>query len=67
MKPNLHAVDRVLRIIIAAVCAVLFFTKTVVGTGGLILLIAGGVILATAVISFCPIYRILGISTAPKD
>ena len=63
MKTNMGGADRVIRVILAAVFAILFFTGTVTGTWGVVLLVLGGVFLATSVISFCPLYAIFGINT----
>jgi hypothetical protein len=66
MKANMGNVDRVLRAIIAAVIAILFFTKVISGTLGIVLLVLGGVFLLTSFISFCPLYLPFGISTRKK-
>jgi hypothetical protein len=63
MKKNMGMADRVIRVIIAAVIAVLFFMEIITGTLGIVLLIAGGVFLLTSFISFCPLYVPLGIKT----
>ena len=63
MKKNMSSADRVIRVIIAAIFAVLYFTGTVTGTLGLVLLVLGGVFVLTSLISFCPLYTIFGIST----
>ena len=63
MKTNMGNMDRVFRILLAAVFAVLYFTGTVTGTLGLVLLVLGGVFLFTSVIKFCPLYSIFGINT----
>jgi len=55
--------DKIIRSIIAIVIAVLYFTGIISGTLGLILLIFGGIFLATSFISFCPLYVPFGIST----
>lgn len=65
MKKNVGSIDRIIRIILAAVFAVLYFTNTVSGTLGLVLLILGGVFLFTSVISFCPLYALVGLNTCP--
>ena len=57
--------DRILRIIIAAVIAILYFTGTVSGTLGLVLLILGAVFVLTSLVSFCPLYSIFGLNTCP--
>ncbi len=55
--------DRVIRVIIAAVIAGLFFGNVITGTLGIILLVLAGVFLLTSVVSFCPLYAPFGIST----
>ncbi|HNP21412.1 MAG TPA: DUF2892 domain-containing protein [Panacibacter sp.] len=63
MKKNIGSADKVIRIILAVTLAVLYFTGTVTGTTGIVLLAAGGILLATALINFCPIWAIFGINT----
>jgi hypothetical protein len=66
MKTNMGSTDKIIRIILAAVFAVLYFTGTVSGTLGMVLLVLGGVFLATSLISFCPLYALVGLNTCPK-
>ena len=66
MKKNMGATDKIIRILIAAVIAVLYFTKVITGTLGIILLVLAVVFVLTSLISFCPLYKPLGISTCPK-
>lgn len=63
MKKNMGTTDRIIRVLLAAVFAILYFTNTVTGTFGLILLILGGVFLLTSLISFCPLYTLIGLNT----
>lgn len=65
MKKNMGNADRVVRLIIAAIVGVLYFTETVSGTLGIILLILAGVFVLTSLISFCPLYAPFGIKTCP--
>lgn len=68
MKKNMGSADRIIRIVIAAVVAVLFFTGIIEGTLGIVLLALAGIFVLTSFISFCPLYAPLGISTCPvKD
>ena len=55
--------DKVIRLSVAAVLAALYFTGTVTGTLGIVALVAAGVFTLTSLVSFCPIYSILGINT----
>lgn len=55
--------DKIIRLIVAVVFAILYFTNTVTGTFGLILLVLGAVFVLTSLISFCPLYLPFGINT----
>lgn len=55
--------DRVIRVILAAVMAYLYFTGVIAGTLGLVLVILAVVFVLTSLISFCPLYAPFGIST----
>lgn len=58
--------DRIIRILIAVVIGVLYFTNVITGMLATILLIAGVVFLLTSFVSFCPLYLPLGLSTKKK-
>ena len=63
MKTNLGKTDRLLRVIAAVLLSVLYFTGTITGLPGMILLLVGGALLATAFLGFCGLYTLLGINT----
>lgn len=63
MKKNMGGADRIVRILLALVISVLYFTQTISGTLGIVLLVLGGIFLLTSFISFCPLYAPFGIST----
>lgn len=63
MKKNMGQGDRFLRIIIAVIIAILYFSGVISGTLGLVLLILAGIFILTSFISFCPLYAPFGIST----
>jgi hypothetical protein len=63
MKKNMGTADRIIRVIIAASVGVLFFTGTISGTLGIVLLVLAGVFVLTSLISFCPLYAPFGIRT----
>ena len=65
MKKNMGSADRVIRLVLAAIFAALYFTNTVTGTLGIVLLVLGAVFVLTSLISTCPLYSIFGISTCP--
>lgn len=66
MKTNMGSIDRVVRIIIAIAISVLFFTNIITGILAIVLLILAGVFVLTSLVSFCPIYVIVGVRTNKK-
>ncbi|MFD1166808.1 DUF2892 domain-containing protein [Sphingobacterium daejeonense] len=66
MKTNMGPQDKTIRIIIALIIAVLFFTKVITGTLAIVLLVVAGIFILTSLIGYCPIYSIFGISTCKK-
>ncbi len=66
MKKNMGTIDKVIRILVAVVMVVLFFTHVITGTLAVILLILSGVFVLTSLISFCPLYLPFGLNTKKK-
>jgi hypothetical protein len=67
MKKNMGIVDKVIRTIIAIVFLTLYFTNVLTGTLGIVLIVLSVVFLLTSLVSFCPLYALLGISSKPKE
>ncbi len=63
MKKNMGSADRIIRFIIAAVIAGLYFSNVISETLGLVLLVLAGVFVLTSFISFCPLYAPFGLSS----
>lgn len=59
-------VDKVIRIIVAIIIGILYFTDQISGTAAIILLILAGIFILTSFISFCPLYAPFKISTKKK-
>ncbi|WP_299102698.1 DUF2892 domain-containing protein [uncultured Winogradskyella sp.] len=59
--------DKIIRFVIAIIVGILFFTGTISGTLGILLLVLAGVFVLTSLVSFCPLYTIFGIRTCPID
>lgn len=53
--------DRTIRVTLAPLIAALYFT----GTFGIFLLVLALVFVLTSIISFCPLYAIVGLNTCP--
>ena len=66
MKKNIGTTDRIIRLILAAIFAILYFTGTVSGTLGIILLVLAVILLLTSLVSFCPLYLPFKFSTLKK-
>jgi K+-transporting ATPase A subunit len=66
MVKNMGKIDRVVRILLAVVVAVLFFTGQLTGTAAIVLGILAVVFIATAAIGTCPLYMPFKISTNKK-
>lgn len=67
MKKNMGNIDRIVRVLIAVVIAVLYFTNIISGTLGIVLLVLAAIFVATSLVSFCPLYLPFGLSTCKKD
>jgi len=66
MKNNMGLTDKVIRLLIAALVIVLFYTHVISGIVGIILLVFAGIFILTSLLSFCPLYLPFGISTRRK-
>lgn len=63
MKRNMSNTDRIVRLLIAALFAYLYFAGIVTGVLGIVLLVLGAVFLLTAIVAFCPLYAPFKLST----
>ena len=66
MKKNMGTIDIAIRLVIAAIVIILYFTHVISGTIAVILLIFAGVFILTSLLSFCPLYLPFGINTRGK-
>ncbi len=66
MKKNMGNADRIIRMLIAIVIAVLYFTNVINGVVAGILLVLAGIFILTSFISICPLYLPFGINTGRK-
>ena len=63
MKTNVGQADRIIRVLLAVVFGILYFTQTVTGPLSYILFALGGVFILTAMVGFCPLYTLFGMNT----
>jgi hypothetical protein len=64
MTANVGTADRVVRVVLAVVAAIVGVSVGAGSVLGLILLVVAAVLLVTAAVGFCPLYRLVGLSTA---
>lgn len=67
MKKNMGTIDKVIRILVAVVVVVLYFTHVISGVLAIILLALSAIFVVTSLLSFCPLYLPFGLSTRKKD
>lgn len=63
MKRNMGTTDRALRLIAAVIAIALAAPGTITGTFAIIAYVVAGVFVLTSFVSFCPLYRVLGLRT----
>jgi hypothetical protein len=66
MEMNMGIVDRVIRILLAVVVAILYLLGSINGWAAIILGIFSVIFLATSLVGFCPLYTFFKISTIRK-
>jgi hypothetical protein len=66
MKKNMGSIDRTVRVVLAVVVAILYFTDMITGTAAIILGIVAIVFLLTSLVGSCPAYLPFGLSTKKK-
>jgi hypothetical protein len=66
MQKNMGSLDKSLRIIVAVIFGILYFTDIITGTLGIVLLLISIIFVLTSLIGFCPLYKPLNISTTKK-
>jgi len=67
MKKNMGLVDRIVRVVFAAVVGVLVLLGQVTGVAAIVLGAFAVVFVLTSVVSVCPLYMPFGLSTRKKD
>ena len=65
MNRNVGTPDRVIRAVLAAVVLIAAGVVGLPSGLGIGLLVLAAVLLGTAAVGFCPLYRLLGFSTCP--
>ncbi len=67
MKKNIGSIDKIVRLLLAAVFILLFVFNVVTGLVGYILLALAAVFIFTALVNWCPIWAMLGLHTDKRE
>jgi len=67
MKKNIGNADCIIRLIVAVIIAVLYFTGKISGTLGIVLGVIAVAFVLTSAIGWCPLYVPLGIRTCKHE
>lgn len=67
MKKNMGSADKLIRVLIAVIIAVLYYLGKIEGTLAIVLMAFAIIFLLTSLVSFCPLYTIFGINTCKKE
>ena len=66
MRHNMTPADRIIRLIIAVIIAILYFDKSIPDSWGITFVMISFVFALTALVNFCPLYTLLGITRWEK-
>lgn len=67
MKKNLGNADRIIRLCIAGILALLWFQNIITGTWGIVALAVATIFILTSFVGWCPIYAMFGMKSTPKS
>lgn len=63
MKTNIGDIDKIIRLSLAIIIGILYYTETISGVLAVVLGIFAGIFFITSFIGFCPLYKLFGINT----
>jgi large-conductance mechanosensitive channel len=66
MKKNMGTLDRIIRIAVAVIIGVLYFTGVISGLAAIVLMVIAAVFILTSFVGFCPLYALIGINSCGK-
>jgi large-conductance mechanosensitive channel len=66
MKKNMGTLDRIIRIAVAVIIGVLYFTGVISGLTAIVLMVIAAVFILTSFVGFCPLYALIGINSSGK-
>jgi uncharacterized membrane protein len=63
MKQNVGTIDRVIRVLLAVIVGILYFTGAISGVAAIILGVLAVIFLVTGIVGFCPLYTLFHLNT----
>jgi Protein of unknown function (DUF2892) len=67
MVKNIGQTDKIIRIVAGVILIALDMFEVVTGSFSWVLSVVAVILIATALLNFCPLYKVLGKSTCPVD
>jgi hypothetical protein len=67
MSKNLGSADRLIRVVVGIAALVGAVALGFGSVGSILLLVVGAIMLGTAAVGFCPLYRVFGVCTIPTS
>jgi uncharacterized membrane protein len=67
MKKNMGTIDKTIRILVAVVVVILYFTHVISGVLAIVLLALSAIFVVTSILGICPLYMPLGLNTKNKE
>jgi len=63
MNANMGSLDRIIRLVLVVAAVGLYLMNMISGTVAIVLGVLAAIFLLTSIIGFCPLYKIVGLST----
>lgn len=63
MTKNMGSADRGIRLSLAAVLVLLYFSGVISGTIGILALVVAAIFTLTTIVGYCPLYALIGVKT----
>lgn len=66
MKKNMGTADKSIRVLLAVAVAALYYFDVIGGTLAIVLMVFAIIFLLTSLVSFCPLYTLIGANTCKR-
>jgi len=66
MKANMGSADKITRVAIAVLLAILVYAEVLTGVLAIVSIVVAAVFVLTSLMSFCPLYTLFGFNTCKR-